>query len=107
VIHGNATATKTPATNRALRWTVRVFATVALSLLLLRWAYATRTGNAVVDVIPDGVWNAYHRVIGLDLEGGVETIQNYDALLVLGCTTIVAAVIVALIERLSTLHRRR
>jgi len=102
----HAAATKASAGKRALRWGVRIVATLTLSLLLLRWLYATRSGNAVIDLVPDEFWNGYHRAIGIE-PGAVETVQNYDALVVLVATTIFAAVLVALIEQLALPRRSR
>jgi hypothetical protein len=105
-MNARAAASKGSAGKRALRWGVRIVATLTLSLLLLRWLYATRSGNAVIDLVPDDFWNGYHRAIGI-APGAVETVQNYDALVVLFATTLVATVLVASIERLALPRRAR
>jgi hypothetical protein len=104
-MNGHA-ATKVSAGKRALRWGMRFVASLMLSLLLLRWLYATRSGNVVIDLVPDEFWDGYHRAIGI-APGAVETVQNYDALVALVATALVAAVLVALIEPLALPRRAR
>jgi hypothetical protein len=95
-----------PKRRRALRWTFRIVATIALSLLLLRWLHTTRVGIAVVDLVPDGFWDAYHRAFGFGQDGQVETLQDVDALVILVGTTVFAAMCVAFGEWCATPRRR-
>jgi hypothetical protein len=54
---------------------------MALALTMLRALYSTQLGIRVIDLIPDGFWNLYHRMFGIGA-GDLEVIQDADALMI-------------------------
>jgi hypothetical protein len=49
-----------------IAWTLgRLATSVALALLTMRLLYGTEAGIRLLDMIPEGVWEAYHRLAGV------------------------------------------
>jgi hypothetical protein len=79
---------------RVARWFIEFAATGALAIIMLRLLYTTPVGISLVDCIPETFWTRYHALVGLDNEGGVETLQDADTLvLLLGCLPFAAALV--------------
>lgn len=93
---------------RVARWLIELAATGALAIIMLRLLYTTPLGISLVDRIPEAFWTRYHALIGLENEGGVETLQDADALvLLLGCLPFAVALLFLLEWLLLRMRKRR
>jgi hypothetical protein len=89
----------------ALQRLVRsVAAAGALAVVMVRVLNATSAGIRIIDAVPDGWWERYHRLLGLATTGNVERLQDADALAV---AIVCLAPAGALVATAMTLTRRR